>query len=76
MLSVLTQMVFSQKEISVIPLPQKYEAVNQMFSLNQQLTIAFDQDFKNEAHYLQKQLFDLSGLTSIFDQNTNKAKIV
>lgn len=76
MLSVLTQMVFSQQEISVIPLPQKYEAVNQVFNLNQQLTIGFDMAFKDEAHYLQKQLFALSGLTSTFEQDTDKAKIV
>lgn len=74
-LSVATQMAFSQKEMPVIPLPQRYNAVDEMFSLNRQLKIAFDREFKQEAYYLQKQLFNLHNITANFEPEFEKATI-
>lgn len=71
----LFQAATAQENIPIIPLPQSYTVVNESFDLNRQLKIAYDEDFKSEAHYLQQQLFALKGITAIFESNTQNAHI-
>ena len=72
---VLFQSVAAQSTMPVIPLPQKYSAVNESFNSNRQLKIAFDKNFSNEAYFLQKQLFELKGITSNFESDAQNADI-
>lgn len=59
----------------IIPLPQSSQKVDAKFQMKDHLKIYFDNQYANEAHYLQKQIFDLLGTTSSFESDANKADI-
>lgn len=74
-LIILFQGAKAQENIPIIPLPQSYTYVNESFDINRQLKIAFDDEFKNEAYFLQKQLFEIKGITAIFESDVKDAHI-
>ncbi len=66
----------SQKSIPVIPQPRVAQVVSDSFNLSQTLKLAFPQELKQEAHYLQKELFAKKGLFVTFEQDAKKANIL
>lgn len=67
--------LLTQANPPIIPLPQSFTNVEQTFKLNDQLKIYFDDEFADEAYYLQKEIFRINGTTCSFESNKGKADI-
>ena len=60
----------------IIPLPQSHSMAKGSFKIKDQLTIYFDDSFANDAYYLQKNIFDIKGITASFGSDKNSADII
>lgn len=68
---------FTQNTPPIIPLPQSFQPVNEVFKLKDNLSIGVnDPSFEKEAQYLQKQLFVVKSITVFLADNESKADIV
>lgn len=67
---------YAQEQITVIPLPKNYNYIDETFSINRQLKIAYNKEFGQEAYYLQKQLFSLKEIITTFENNSKDAHII
>lgn len=60
----------------IIPLPQSFSKVGEEYKINDQLKIYFDNEFANEAYYMQKQLFKIKNIITSYEANKAEADII
>lgn len=73
---ILAQYITAKDYPIIIPKPVEYVSVNDIFEFDKQLKIAYDESYKSEAHFLQKELFKRKNLISILESDKKAADIV
>lgn len=73
---ILAQYMIAKDYPIIIPEPVEYASVNDVFKFDKQLKIAYDESYKSEAHFLQKELFKRKNLLSILESDKKAADII